>query len=255
MGQRGTDVAREAASLVLLDDDFSSIVAAVRLGRRIFDNLKKAVAYIFAVHTPIIGLTLIPLVLKWPLIFSPVHVVFLELIIDPACSVAFEAEPEEKDIMRRKPRPVREPLFGRKVLGLSVLQGAVVLAILLAVYAISLHRGQTEEQARALTFTALVVANLALIMSNRSWSQSVWSTLRTPNKALWWVMGGAVSFLGLVLYVPALRDLFRFGTLHAVDLLICLAAGGLSVAWFEVFKVLRGRPRRLAVLASGDPRP
>ena len=105
MGQRGTDVARESASLVLLDDDFSSIVAAVRLGRRIFDNLKKAVAYIFAVHTPIIGLTLIPLAMRWPLIFSPVHVVFLELIIDPACSVVFEAEPEEKNVMTRKPRP------------------------------------------------------------------------------------------------------------------------------------------------------
>ena len=104
MGQRGTDVAREAASLVLLDDDFSSIVAAVRLGRRIYDNLKKAVAYIFAVHTPIIGLTLFPLLFSWPLIFSPVHVVFLELIIDPACSVVFEAEPEEKDVMSRRPR-------------------------------------------------------------------------------------------------------------------------------------------------------
>jgi Ca2+-transporting ATPase len=237
MGQRGTDVAREAASLVLLDDDFSSIVAAVRLGRRIFDNLKKAVAYIFAVHTPIIGLTLIPL-------FSPVHVVFLELIIDPACSVAFEAEPEEKDVMTRKPRPVGEPLFGRKVLGLSVLQGLVVLAILVAVYGIALWRGQSEDQARTLTFTGLIVANLALILTNRSWSRGMLATLRTPNKALWYVLGGAVVFLGLVLYIPALRQLFRFGVLHPVDLVICLAAGVVSVAWFECYKAIRAKRAR-----------
>ena len=246
MGQRGTDVAREAASLVLLDDDFSSIVAAVRLGRRIFDNLKKAVAYIFAVHTPIIGLTLIPLVMRWPLIFSPVHVVFLELIIDPACSVVFEAEPEEKNVMTRKPRPVGEPLFGRKVLGVSILQGAVVLAILVAVYAIALWRDQTTEQARALTFTALIVANLALILTNRSWSRGFISTLRTPNKALWWVLGGAVLFLGLVLYVPALRQLFGFGVLHAVDILICVAVGVVSVAWFEGLKAIKATKERAA---------
>ncbi len=246
MGQRGTDVAREAASLVLLDDDFSSIVAAVRLGRRIFDNLKKAVAYIFAVHTPIIGLTLIPLALRWPLIFSPVHVVFLELIIDPACSVVFEAEPEEKNVMTRKPRQVGEPLFGRKVLGISVLQGAVVLAILVAVYAIARGRGQSDDQARALTFTALVVANLALILTNRSWSRGFISTLRTPNKALWWVLGGAVVLLGLVLYIPALRQLFGFGVLHAADIFICLAAGVVSVAWFEGLKAIKAKRERAA---------
>jgi Ca2+-transporting ATPase len=244
MGQRGTDVAREAASLVLLDDDFSSIVAAVRLGRRIFDNLKKAVAYIFAVHTPIIGLTLVPLVLRWPLIFSPVHVVFLELIIDPACSVAFEAEPEEKGIMTRKPRPVSEPLFGRRVLGVSILQGLVVLAILVAIYGISLAREQTAEEARALTFAALIVANLALILTNRSWSRGILATMRTPNRALWYVLGGAVVFLGLVLYVPALRQLFRFGVLHPLDLVICLVAGVVSVAWFEGFKALKSRRGR-----------
>jgi Ca2+-transporting ATPase len=253
MGQRGTDVAREAASLVLLDDDFSSIVAAVRLGRRIFDNLKKAVAYIFAVHTPIIGLTLIPLIVRWPLIFSPVHVVFLELIIDPACSVAFEAEPEEKDVMTRKPRPVGEPLFGRKVLGLSVLQGLVVLAILVAVYGIALWRGQSEDQARTLTFTGLIVANLALILTNRSWSRGVLATLRTPNKALWYVLGGAVVFLGLVLYVPALRQLFRFGVLHPVDLVICLAAGVVSVAWFEAYKAIKARKDRASRALPAAP--
>jgi Ca2+-transporting ATPase len=260
MGQRGTDVAREAASLVLLDDDFSSIVAAVRMGRRVFDNLKKAIAYIFAVHTPIIGLTIIPLIARWPLIFSPVHVVFLELLIDPACSVAFEAEREEKNVMNRPPRPVKEPLFGRKVLGLSVLQGAVVLAVLAVLYGVALALGMAAEEARALTFTALIVANLALIFTNRSWSTSFHSMLRVRNNALWWIFGGAIVFLGLVLYVPALRGLFGFGFLHASDLAVCAAAGLLSVAWFEVFKVVRARrvrraPRRHCCVGGSLPPP
>ena len=141
-----------------------------------------------------------------------------------------------------------EPLFGRKVLGVSILQGAVVLALLVAVYAIALWRDQTTEQARALVFTALIVANLALILTNRSWSRGFISALRTPNKALWWVLGGAVVFLGLVLYVPALRQLFGFGVLHAIDIAICLAVGIVSVAWFEVFKAIRAK-------SNAPPRP
>src|SRR5262249_20580987 len=149
MGGRGTDVAREAASLVLLDDDFSSLVAAVRQGRRIFDNLQKAMAYTFAVHVPIAGMSLVPVLLGWPLVLGPVHVVFLELIIDPACSVVFEAEPEEADVMRRPPRDPHASLFGRRTLGLSLLQGASVLAIVVAVFAVALYRGQGELDARA----------------------------------------------------------------------------------------------------------
>jgi Ca2+-transporting ATPase len=250
MGQRGTDVAREAASLVLLDDDFSSIVEAVRLGRRIFDNLKKAVAYIFAVHVPIIGLTLLPLLFRWPLVFAPVHVVFLELIIDPACSVVFEAEPEEGDVMNRPPRDPKEPLYGRRVLGLSILQGLVVLGVLMAVYGIALGIGRGVGEARALTFTTLVVANLSLILTNRSWSRSIAATLRVKNAALWWVLGGATVFLALVLYVPALRSLFGFAPLHLVDLAICVAAGLGGVLWFEVFKVIADRRRRRATARS-----
>lgn len=237
MGQRGTDVAREAASLVVLDDDFSSIVSAVRMGRRIYDNLKKAVAYIFAVHTPIIGLTLLPLVLRWPLVFAPVHVVFLELIIDPACSVAFEAEPEEPDVMQRPPRSPNEPLFGLQVIGLSILQGLVVLGVLLAIYGFSLHMGKSVAEARALTFATLVIANLALILTNRSWSRSIRATLRIRNAALWWVVGGATGLLALVLAVPALRSLFSFGPLGPVDIALSVGAGLMSVGWFEAYKV------------------
>jgi Ca2+-transporting ATPase len=159
MGGRGTDVAREASALVLLDDDFASIVQAVRMGRRIFDNLKKAIAYIFAVHVPIAGMSLLPVLFEWPLVLLPVHIVFLELIIDPACSVVFEAEPEEADVMTRPPRRPDAPLFGTRTVGISLLQGLTVLIILLGVFVISLKRGQSEEDARALTFTTLIIAN------------------------------------------------------------------------------------------------
>ena len=241
MGGRGTDVARESAALVLLDDDFSSIVRAVRLGRRIFANIKKAVAYIVAIHVPIAGMSFIPVVFQWPLVLFPVHIVFLELIIDPACSIVFEAEREEADVMRRPPRNPKEPLFDRWTLMASVLQGVSVLLIVLAVYVIAGARGQSENGARALAFTTLIIANLGLILTNRSWSRTILSTLRMPNTALWFVLLGAAVFLGLVLYVPVLRDLFKFDFLHPLDLWICLVAGAVSVLWFEGLKLLNRR--------------
>lgn len=243
MGQRGTDVAREAADLVLLDDDFSSIVQAVRLGRRIFDNLKKAMAYIFAIHVPIAGLSLCAVLFRWPLILEPVHVAFLELIIDPACSIVFEAEEEEADVMRRPPRSATERLFNKRMVILSLLQGSGVLVVLLAIFAVALQRGQGEADARTLAFTALVMANVALIATNRSWSRNIFAILRTPNRAMWWVAGGALVFLALVLYVPFLKTLFHFSTLHPNDIVLCVGAGAVSIAWFETLKAfLTARP-------------
>jgi Ca2+-transporting ATPase len=242
MGARGTDVAREAAELVLLDDAFSSIVAAVRLGRRIFDNLKKAMSYVFAIHVPIAGLALVPVLLRWPLVLLPVHVVFLELIIDPACSIVFEAEPEESDVMERPPRQPQQPLFDKRTLIVSLIQGLSVFVIVLAVFATAHLRGESESNTRALTFTTLVIANLALILVNRSWTRIVLATLRSPNPAVWWVVGGAAVVLATVLYVPWFRDLFRFSQLHGADLIICTMAASLSVLWFEALKLFgRGR--------------
>lgn len=241
MGGRGTDVAREAASLVLLDDDFSSIVHAIRLGRRIFDNLEKAMSYILAAHLPIAGLTLFPLMLGWPLILSPMHIVFLEMVINPACSIVFEAESEENNIMNRPPRDPNQPLFGGWTLALSIMQGLSVLLIVLAVYGIALHRGQGEAESRTLAFATLVIANLGLILTNRSRSRSILSMFSQPNSALWWVLVGTMVFLGLILYVPALMDIFHFATLHADDVLLCISAGFASILWFEAMKLWKSR--------------
>jgi Ca2+-transporting ATPase len=241
MGGRGTDVAREAAALVLLDDNFSSIVQAVRLGRRIFDNLKKAIAYTLASHLPIIGLTLIPVMMKWPLILLPFHVAFLHLIIDPACSIVLEAEREEANVMRHPPRGTKTALFGRRIFVVSILQGLSVLAVVLVVFAAAYYGGRGEQEARALTFTTLVLANLALIFTNRSWGKTILGSLRSSNPALWSVIGGTMAFLGLVIFLPISREMFRFSVLHPTDLAVCAGAAACSILWFEVFKVVRRR--------------
>jgi Ca2+-transporting ATPase len=244
MGGRGADVAREAADLVLLDDDFSSIVAAVAMGRRIFDNLHKAMAYILAVHVPIAGLSLVPVLLGWPLVLLPVHIVFLELIIDPACSVAFQAEPPEPDLMDRPPRDPAEPLFGLGSIGLALAQGLSVLAITLAINGTALALERDPEEARALAFTTLVLANLGLILANRSWSELIVQTLARPNPAMWWIVAGAAVFLGLALYTPWLRGIFHFDLLHGHDLALCLAGASAGLFWFELLKLVKRRRGR-----------
>ena len=243
MGGRGTDVAREASSIVLLDDDFSSIVKAIRMGRRIFDNLKKAMTYILAIHVPIAGMSLLPVIFNWPLVLLPFHIVFLELIIDPACSIVFEAESEEINTMNKPPRNLQEPLFSRRNIAFSLMQGLSVLFVVLAVFVAAMYRGQGELDARTLSFTTLIIANIGLILTNRSRSSTIIDTLRSPNRALWWVLTGAIFFLCMVLYVPVLRDMFHFSTLHPVDIIISLAAGMISVIWFEAVKIINRRQR------------
>lgn len=242
MGERGTDVARESAGLVLLDDDFSSIVAAIRLGRRIFDNLGKAMGYVLAIHLPIAGMSLLPVIfVKFPILFFPIHIVFLELIIDPACSIIFEAESEEKDVMDRPPRNSNEQLFSSQKILISVLQGLSVLIIISAVYGIALYLGKRDDEVRALTFTTLIVANLGLILTNRSWTRTIPEMFKCTNKALIWILVFVVVFLGLVLFVPFLRNMFHFSVLHFNDLMICLTAGVASILWFEIFKMIKKR--------------
>lgn len=241
MGGRGTDVAREAAGLVLLDDDFSSIVRAVAMGRRIYDNLKKATAYIVAIHIPIIGMSVLPLAAGWPLVLYPAHVVLLEMLIDPACAVVFEAERMEAGAMRRPPRHENEALLSRDILFFSLAQGisAFVITALMFWMALILERG--ADEARAFAFVTLIMGNVAMILTNRSWSDSFFGAFRSHNRALGWVTGGAVLFVGLILYFPFLRDIFRFAELHLEDVAICLAVWGGSLLWFEVLKKLRRR--------------
>ncbi|MCX6169756.1 MAG: cation-translocating P-type ATPase [Ignavibacteriales bacterium] len=238
MGGRGTDVARESASLVLLDDDFSSIVGAVKMGRRIYDNLKKAMSYIVSIHVPIAGLSLIPLFINKDLIFFPIHIVFLELIIDPACSVVFETEKEEFDLLSRPPRKVGEPLFGKKNVLFSLLQGLSVLFVSSAAYFIAIDGGKGDAEARAMTFTTLILANLGLILTNRSWSTNLFSLLKEKNIAFIWIVFGALIFLTIALFVPQVSDLFRFSFLHINDLLICFAAAFVSMAISEIMKLI-----------------
>lgn len=238
MGGRGTDVARESSDLVVLDDDFTSIVAAVEQGRRIYDNLKKAMTYIFAVHVPIAGLSVLPILLGWPLVLMPMHIALLELIIDPACSAVFEMEQAEDDVMDRPPRDPARPLFSNKLIEVGILQGLSVLAVVTAVYFVSLivlNRGEAE--ARSFTFASLVLANLGLIWANRSFTvRRARQTRPAVNKAFVAVVIGSLAMLGAILVIPSARELFHLAPLHPTDFLICVAAGGVSIAWFEVFK-------------------
>ncbi|MBI3703673.1 MAG: cation-translocating P-type ATPase [Rhizobiales bacterium] len=238
MGGRGTDVAREASSIVLLDDDFGSIVTAIRLGRRIYDNVRKAMGFIFAVHVPIAGLALLPLIFGLPIIFSPIHIAFLEMVIDPVCSLVFEAETDEEDVMRRKPRPPEAPLFSWPLVGWSVLQGGLAFGLVGAIFVIAHQRGMPEDEVRALTFFSLVLSIVSLILVNRSFSTSLVAAFRRPNPTLAWIILTIAMILGLSLLWPATSALFRFGPLHADDLALTLAAGGVVLVVLETLKHL-----------------
>jgi Ca2+-transporting ATPase len=254
MGGRGTDVAREAADLVVLDDDFASIVVAIRLGRRIFDNIRKAIAFTFAVHVPIAGLSMLPVFLAdWPLLLLPTHIVFLELIIDPSCSLVFEAEAAEANVMNRPPRGQKDRLFSLSTVGAAALQGLSVLAVCVGVFLFA-HQSHTPEAARTLTFVTLVAAILVVLLANRSSSLTIIEGLRVRNPALWFVLGGTVGLLALVLTFSFGQRIFHFAPLHASDLLLSIAAGLACTLWFEALKLGKrwttARLERAAVTAA-----
>jgi P-type Ca2+ transporter type 2C len=236
MGKRGTDVAREASSLVLLDDDFGSIVKSVRLGRRIYDNLRKAMGFIMAVHVPIAGMAMLPLVFGLPILFGPAHIAFLELIIDPVCSLVFEAEVEEDDVMRRPPRNPDEPLFSGQMIGWSVVQGAFAFGLVAFIFIVALRQGIPETEVRALTFFSLVMAIVGLIFVNRSFSASVVKALWRPNPSLRWVLTILAVISSLSLLWPVASHLFRFGPLHVDDLALTLGAGLVVLMVLEFVK-------------------
>ncbi|MFA6255551.1 MAG: cation-translocating P-type ATPase [Candidatus Absconditabacterales bacterium] len=241
MGQRGTDVARESSAIVLLDDDFSSIVHGVRMGRKIFDNLKKAMIYIVSVHIPIAGMAILPILFGRPLILYPIHIVFMELLIDPACSIIFEGEKEEANIMSRFPRDPKEPLFGKKTLFLSVLQGFFALCTVLIIFKLFIRMGQSETTAKTAAFVTLIVGNIGLILVNRSWTHNIIYMLKIRNTALIPVILGALVCLIIMVYIPAVQNIFYFTSMRIGYFILALAGGLLSVFRFEGVKFFSKR--------------
>ncbi len=254
MGGRGTDVAREAASIVLLDDDFGSIVATVRLGRRIYDNLRKAMSFILAVHVPIAGLALIPLAFGMPLLFGPVHIAFLEMVIDPVCSLVFEAEGEEDGVMDRPPRPVSEPLFSTPTIIWSLLQGALVLGIVTTILFLAPDYGFDVDQVRALTFHSLVLCVVALIFVDRSISSSIITAIIRPNRALAYVLPIVAVLLAVTIFWAPARELFSFGALDPQWLVVPAGAGISVLIILELLKPIWRRATRIGWQAVATAR-
>jgi Ca2+-transporting ATPase len=243
MGKRGTDVARETADLVLTDDHFASIVHAVRLGRHIYSNMQKAMVYIVSVHVPTAGMALLPVMLDWPVVLQPIHIVFIELVINPACALAFENEAEDADIMRRAPRSRDAALLDGTMLIVGLLQGLVVLATVVGAYGWALGT-LAPDQARAFAFSALVVANIALIFANRSHNLTVVESLRQPNKIVWAVAGAAMVALAAAIYLPVLGEIFLFAPPAPRLMIVAAGLGASAVLWFDLVKVVRRRARR-----------
>lgn len=243
MGGRGTDVAREAAALVITDDNYVSIVEGVRLGRGIYDNLRKALSYVVAVHVSIFGMALLPLFnTQWPLVLLPLQLALLELVIDPACSVVFESESHDPDLMDQPPRRPHEHLFGGGRLVIAAIQGVVVFGVVSAIYLWSISVGRSDGQVRTLTFVTLVLANLGLIMVNRSWRLSIFGTLRERrNPSVKWILGVTLAMLAVLVFVPVVRDAFKLGPVNVTDLVTPLFATTLSITWFEAYKVVHRR--------------
>jgi Ca2+-transporting ATPase len=240
MGGRGTDVAREAAAIVLLDDDFGSMVKAVRMGRRIYDNLRKAMGFIVAVHIPIAGLALLPLLTGMPLLMGPIHIAFLEMIIDPVCSLAFEAEVDETDVMARPPRHADRPLFSRWLVAWSVVQGSIVLAVTGGLTFYFWHADMTAEHLRSAAFIALVLGITSLILVNRRFSASLKAAVRRPNPVLGMVLGGVGAILLTTQFVAPVASLFTFARITLPEMAAIASVSLLAMLALERLKPLWG---------------
>lgn len=241
MGKKGTEIAKQAASLILLEDDLSKMVGAVAMGRKIYTNLKKAIQYIISIHIPIILTVFIPLALGWiyPNIFSPIHIIFLELIMGPTCSIIYENEPMEKNTMLHQPRALTTTFFNWKELSISIVQGVVITAGILAVYQYAVSRGYNEDLTRTMVFTVLIAANIGLTLVNRSFYYSLLTSLKNKNPMVIWIILITVILVGLILYVPPLTSFFEFSNLSFMQLALCIIIGFVSVIWFELVKWYR----------------
>lgn len=238
MGRRGTEVAKGAASMVLLTDDLAHMIRAIKTGRRIYQNLRKAIRYIISIHLPIILTVLVPLVLGWPYLHMllPIHVIFLELIMDPTCAVAFENEPAEPDVMERPPRAHTNNLFSLSELGLSLIQGGVITVGILAMYQYAVSLGKDEATTRAFVFTTLLASNVLLTLINRSFEKLITETIFYRNQLLWWIIGISFALAAAILFLPALQKTFQLGPLTGGEVGLCLLTAAISTGWIEIWK-------------------
>ncbi|HRI20663.1 MAG TPA: cation-translocating P-type ATPase, partial [Panacibacter sp.] len=238
MGKKGTEIAKQAASLILLEDDLSKMADAVAIGRKIYANLKKGIQYVISIHIPIILTVFMPLILGWvyPNIFSPVHIIFLELIMGPTCSIIYENEPMEANTMVQKPRPFTTTFFKWKELITSIMQGLVITAGTLFTYQYAVHLGFDEAHTRTMVFTMLVTANIFLTLVNRSFYYSVIATLRYKNNLVPLITCITIGITALLLFVRPLAIFFQFEPLTINELIICITIGFVSVIWYEAIK-------------------
>lgn len=243
MGTKGSEIAKGASSLILADDDLAKMVDAIAMGRRIYSNLKKAVQYIISIHIPIILTVLLPLILGWiyPAIFTPVHVIFLELIMGPTCSIIYENEPIEANLMQQKPRPFTNTFLSWKELRLSIVQGLVITAGTLGIYRYAVANGYDEELTRTMVFTTLIAANIFLTLVNRSFYYSVFTTFRYKNYLIVIIILFTIAMLLIMLTVPAVIAFFKFEKILPGQALICVFVGFISVIWMEIYKYLKRR--------------
>ncbi len=245
MGKKGTEIAKQAASLILLEDDLSKMVDAIAMGRKIYSNLKKAIQYIISIHIPIILTVFIPLLLGWvyPTLFSPVHIIFLEIIMGPTCSIIYENEPMEKNTMQQKPKALSTTFFNWKELSVSILQGLVITAGTLFIYQYAVILGYSEAITRTMTFTTLITANIFLTLINRSFYYSILTTLQYKNAMVLFIIGITVTLLVLILIIHPITAFFEFDHLSRNQLLMSIATGFVSVIWFEGVKWVKRKSK------------
>lgn len=243
MGKKGTEIAKQAANLILIEDDLSKMTDAIAMGRKIYINLKKAIQYIISIHIPIIMIVFIPLVLGWiyPNIFSPVHIIFLEIIMGPTCSIIYENEPIEPNLMLQKPRPLTNTFFNLKEITISIIQGLVITLCLLFVYQYCLKENYSESATRTLVFLTLIASNIFLTLANRSFYYSIFTTLRYKNNLVIMIIGITVLITSLLLYIPFLLNLFKFDKVSIIQIGMSVLVGLISVCWIEIYKLYKRR--------------
>ena len=241
MGKKGTEIAKQAANLILVDDNFERMTDAIAMGRKIYINLKKAIQYIISIHIPIILIVFIPLALGWmyPNIFTPVHIIFLEIIMGPTCSIIYENEPMEDNLMLQKPRPLTTTFFNFKEVLISIIQGLVITLGLLYIYQYAIGKNMSENGTRTLIFLTLITSNIVLTLANRSFYYSIFKTIQYKNNLVGLIIGVTIILTGLLLFIPAFSNFFLFEMVTGSQIGLCVLVGSISVLWVEIYKAFK----------------